>query len=585
MIRLLTYLAICLALGGNAYGMKDEYARSVPLTEKFKRAIEFIYPRKQQRSFAFIVGISNYNNEWQPIESAYEDAMRMRSFFKDSVQFDYVVTLTNEEASKIAIATYMEETFPNKIQQDDRFVFYFSGHGTQRNLADNRKRGYLAMMSSGKKNWATMISMDDIERWNENLQQAQVGHVLFILDCCCSGLAGIQSKSDSKQLMIDDLKKKGSHLITAGTGGQSSYASIKHWGGSLFTYALIEGMSGKADACVRDYDYDGIVSLNELVDYVNKQIKFEVSNGKLPNMTPQLRDLNADNEGQFFFITSKFITEKGSESDKSPIAFKLENKGNDKVDLMTNIQQNFSDQKKTTIMAPIGSDIDLKSSLINDSVSTKGRDVSGTSPVVVEIIEPSPDMIVDRKDSCKETKEGIVFADDRMNMNIALEKTLGTLLIESLPMGAEVYLNEKKVGVTNWQSKHQEPGSYKIKILLDDFKPVTDSLIILAGETIDRKYKLEKAVATNQTTANVGRKYQRIRRISFGTLAIACAGVGYAFEWKSNNDYDTYMSLKKYDQNNHEDNWKTVKTAEMNRNIFYILSALSTVGFVISIPF
>ncbi|MFC1718884.1 hypothetical protein ACFL6S_34855, partial [Candidatus Poribacteria bacterium] len=71
---------------------------------------------------------------------------------------------------------------------------------------------YLPMLDSGKETWANMISMDDIEQWDRNIGHAE--QVLFVLDCCFSGLAGIQSKGDPKKLYLEDLSKRGHHLIT-----------------------------------------------------------------------------------------------------------------------------------------------------------------------------------------------------------------------------------------------------------------------------------------------------------------------------------------------------------------------------------
>ncbi len=145
------------------------------------------------KSYALVIGLSDYSGEWRPLESPYYDALKVRDYLINKEGFDYVVTLTNKEATKDKISWYMGEILPAKIQDTDRFLFYYSGHGTQRDLG-NRIRGYLPMLNSGKKTWADMISMDDIERWNENIHKAK--HVLFVLDCCFSGLAGREKKGD-----------------------------------------------------------------------------------------------------------------------------------------------------------------------------------------------------------------------------------------------------------------------------------------------------------------------------------------------------------------------------------------------------
>ena len=296
--------------------------KSNPMIELINRYFE----RKAfNKGYAIIVGLSDYTGEWVPLESPYHDAIKVRDFLIQKAGFDYVITLTNKEAKKSLINKYMEEVFPNKIGTGDRFLFYFSGHGTQRQLG-NRIRGYLPMLGSGKKTWSDMISMDDIERWNENLHKAQ--HVVFLLDCCFSGLAGTQKKGSGKQLYLDDLARYGHHLITAGSANQESYGSLKRWGGSLFTDAFLRGISGRADAGTTDFPKDGVISLTELIEYIKKRLKEEAAKDRKVNQSPLVSDLD-DNQGEFFFIydKSRIAAKKSRERAVSEEAPGAEGKG------------------------------------------------------------------------------------------------------------------------------------------------------------------------------------------------------------------------------------------------------------------
>jgi hypothetical protein len=293
-----------------------------PLVELLNR----YFKRKAfHKSCAIVIGLSDFTGEWAPLESPYYDAIKVRDFLIDKAGFDYVITLANREATKPVINKYMEEIFPKRIIRGDRFLFYFSGHGTQRRLG-NRTRGYLPMLGSGKETWSDMISMDDIERWNENLHQAQ--HVLFLLDCCFSGLAGIEKKGRGKQLYLDDLAKYGHHLITAGSANQESYGSLKRWGGSLFTNAFIKAISGRADAGTTDFPKDGVVSLTELIEYIKKRLKEEAANDQRVNQSPLVSDLD-DNVGEFFFVSEDFRLAAKKVGEREPLkeVRKAEEKG------------------------------------------------------------------------------------------------------------------------------------------------------------------------------------------------------------------------------------------------------------------
>jgi len=179
------------------------------------------------KSYALVIGVGDYKGAWDKLEPAVFDAKKVTNFLINDAGFDYVVTLTNEAASKENIRRFMETTIPSKIRENDRFLFYFSGHGTQRELPDGKVRGYLPMCNSGKETWDTMISMKEIEQWRKNLAKAK--HILFIFDCCFSGLAGFVSKGNEpeiRKLLLKDYSKKAHECITAGTKDERSFVSI-----------------------------------------------------------------------------------------------------------------------------------------------------------------------------------------------------------------------------------------------------------------------------------------------------------------------------------------------------------------------
>ena len=253
------------------------------------------------KSYALVIGMGEYDH-WHDLDSPVTDAERVRDFLINDAGFDYVITLTNAKATKPRIQKLMEEFFPDRLGEDDRFLFYFSGHGVTRPISSARKRGYLPLKPAGKTNYSSMIGMNEIGSWADLLADAR--QTLFILDSCFSGLAGIQRKSPLLDKKLDRLSQSGHHLITAGTGGEESIGSLDKWGGSLFTSALLNAVSGKGDAATAEYPKDGVVSLKELMTYVENQIDQElVKLGGDHKMSPQISDLQIDNAGEFFFLT------------------------------------------------------------------------------------------------------------------------------------------------------------------------------------------------------------------------------------------------------------------------------------------
>jgi formylglycine-generating enzyme required for sulfatase activity len=278
-------------------GIDDVYTKP-PLARNWGEVLaDFVGYKGYQKSYALVVGISAYSGGYRSLPTR-NDPLRMRDFLLDEAGFDYVHVLTDEKVTYPCLRTLMEEDFPARVKANDRFLFYWSGHGTQRELPDGGKRGYLPLASSSAGRFGTMIHMGDIERWDRNIAAEQA---LYLIDACFSGLVGVVTQSDSRALTIEQLAQPSRHLMVAGTGDEPTISGDQ-WGGSIFTDSVLKGLRGEADAASA-FGRDGLVSLNELIDYVKKRVSFEKRRaGWTKAITPQLRDLRT-NVGKFFFLT------------------------------------------------------------------------------------------------------------------------------------------------------------------------------------------------------------------------------------------------------------------------------------------
>ncbi len=259
---------------------------------------EFVGLHGSGKSYALVVGISRYD-DYQSLPTA-NDPLRMRDFLINEAGFDYVHVLTDEKATKSRIEELMVDVLPDMIHANDRFLFYWSGHGVQRPNAIGGHVGYLPLANSPVDRYSTMISMGDVQRWDALLEAKQA---LFLLDACFSGLAGTVSQSGHRELELGQLDQPAHHIVSAGTGEEETIAGSR-WGGSIFTDAILQGIRGEADAETA-YPRDGVVSLSELIGYVKTRVANEApAAGWTRGITPQLQDLRA-NTGEFFFLTNE----------------------------------------------------------------------------------------------------------------------------------------------------------------------------------------------------------------------------------------------------------------------------------------
>ena len=263
------------------------------------------------KSYALVIGISAYSNGIAPLQYTKNDPIRMRDFLLDEEGFDYVHVLTEEKATFRRIRQLMEDELPALIGENDRFLFYWSGHGIDFKDGTGRARGYLPLATSGPRQRSSMVSMAQLDAWDDFIN---VRHALYLLDACASGLASyeVQGEEDFEGLdnaTLERLSKPGRHLITAGTGEQKTIASAR-WEGSVFTDSILRAARGEADARTAADPADGVVSLPELLEYVTKRVDRERRIADFETaITPKWENLRDDNEGGFFFITKDKKTE------------------------------------------------------------------------------------------------------------------------------------------------------------------------------------------------------------------------------------------------------------------------------------
>ena len=257
------------------------------------------------KSYALVIGISKFTSGYDDLPTG-NDAQRMADYLFEEAGFDYVHLLTEEKVTEDRVEELMSETFPALLEENDRFLFYWSGHGDTRDVAyGDGKAGYLALRDTASEQWSRMVAMRDVREWNRFLKAKQS---LFLLDSCFGGIAGTVTKSRRpEQAKIDQLAQSGHHVMSAGTESETTIAGDR-WGGSLFTTAVLDGLRGAADAAREGFPRDDIISLTELKAYVQDRVLHELQEADwLDPITPQVRDLRK-NAGEFFFLSNPSVT-------------------------------------------------------------------------------------------------------------------------------------------------------------------------------------------------------------------------------------------------------------------------------------
>jgi len=266
-------------------------------TPTFTMADSTNIEKPEPKAWAVVIGINEYNSgKVTPLKYAVSDATAMKNVLEEQ---GFLVNLfQNEKATRRAIERELGTELPKRVGEMDKVLIYFSGHGQTKSLPKGGKMGYLLPADTDPTDLhGTAISMRSIQEIGELLKAK---HVLFLIDACYGGVAGIRrSLQPEGEIRLGQFTKEpGRWLITAGTKEQEAL-EVSEWGNGLFTHFVLKGI-GKDS--LGDQNKDGIIPVRELHSYLLDRVSVE---GELRgnHQTPELFQLTGD-QGQLVFINS-----------------------------------------------------------------------------------------------------------------------------------------------------------------------------------------------------------------------------------------------------------------------------------------
>ena len=229
------------------------------------------------RSYALVIGISQYKNlpATGQLQFPERDAESMYGVLisAEGGQFpaQNVRKLIGPQATLANIQLELEHWLPESAKDDDRVLIYFAGHGFV-----SGGKAYIAPYDVDQKNVAgSAYSMEKLGAVIGGKIHAK--WKVLLTDSCHSG--AITPEADRAQVNKSLLDLNQSLFsLTASRDREVSYESTRWDGGhGVFTYFVIKGMQGEADA-----DGDGRVTADELADYVHNNVRNETEGKQNP---------------------------------------------------------------------------------------------------------------------------------------------------------------------------------------------------------------------------------------------------------------------------------------------------------------
>lgn len=209
--------------------------------------------------WSVVVGVGKYKT-MPKLNYTDDDAQRIYAFLKSpeggSVAQNQIQLLIDENATRENIIRSLRETLL-KADENDVIMFYFSGHGLQ---------GYFLPVDYNGYN--NRISYDEIIKI---LDASKAKHKMVFADACYSGglLTSKSPNAKSLNIIYDNYNttRGGTALMMSSRSEEVSLEDGSLRSG-VFSHYLIKGLKGSAD-----YNHNGLVTISELYNYVNQEVK------------------------------------------------------------------------------------------------------------------------------------------------------------------------------------------------------------------------------------------------------------------------------------------------------------------------
>ncbi|MGA9995770.1 MAG: caspase family protein [Pyrinomonadaceae bacterium] len=250
------------------------------------------------RKFAVVIGISKYkfhDSGLNDLDYADADARAIRAFLEKPEGGKFapsdILYLENEAATSEGVRAALTRFLP-KAGPNDLIFLFIAGHGAPDPYAP-QKLYFLLHDTKVADMPHTALPMSDLQEMLDHSVRAE-RVVVFVDACHSAGLSGAKlvtgrglehTENNVFNLYAAKLyRETGRAVLTSSDVNEVSQESPA-WGGGhgIFTWSLIEGLSGEADI-----NNDKIVTAGELFDFVSNRVRLETSFHQNPRALPGL---------------------------------------------------------------------------------------------------------------------------------------------------------------------------------------------------------------------------------------------------------------------------------------------------------
>ncbi len=235
-----------------------------------------------QKAFALIIGIDDYNGGWPRLDNAVNDARAIAEALPSlGFEVDLRTNVTSEELHRLLLEFFVIKG----ADPEARLLLWYAGHGE---TIDGE--GYLVPRDapiSAKPQF--LLAATPVRMLGSYVRLAQARHVLAVFDSCFAGTV-FESRGAPAAQTIARMNEPVREFLTSGDAGQRVRDD-----GSFREYFL-RGITGDAEA---NFNEDGFVTGAELGLYMSQKITELTGSSQTPQYG-KLHDIRF-NRGDFAF--------------------------------------------------------------------------------------------------------------------------------------------------------------------------------------------------------------------------------------------------------------------------------------------
>ena len=250
----------------DVHGLKSQRLLEIVRNSPLPPGLAQTPSERRGEIYAVIIGIGQYADPRLNLQYTVNDAKGLYDLLRDpvygGVPEENMKLLLDQNATDRQIKGAIGKWLSRRAKEEDTVIIYYSGHGAP----EGQETYWVTHNADIDDLYTTALNNNEIA---DMLNRVRAKRMITFLDSCYSA-ATVNRKNRTRsaptEIPWEKFSGEGRVTISASDGKQLSL-ELKEYKHGVFTYYLLEGLRGQADA-----NQDAVVEVDEIWDYVKHKV-------------------------------------------------------------------------------------------------------------------------------------------------------------------------------------------------------------------------------------------------------------------------------------------------------------------------